>query len=97
MVSEPTSDNEPVNARESAECSVGLEEGLSDPLTDLKNELCSCRLEDGVNDPVSVLKNEKCLARAEDRLNVPDRVLAKPLTSEPDRNNEPVKALDSAM
>ena len=70
---------------------------MSDPLTVLKNELCSCRLEDGVNDPVSVLKNEKCLARAEDRPNVPDRLLTKPLTSEPDRNNEPVKVLDSAM
>ena len=97
LVSEPTSDNEPVSVLNSAECSLGLEEVLSDPVSVLKNELCSCRLEDGVNDPVSILKNEKCPTRAEDRPNEPDRLLTKPLTSEPDRNNEPVKALDSAM
>ena len=95
--SEPTSDNEPVSVRKSAECSVGLEEVLSVPVSVLKYELCSCRLENGVNDPVSVLKNEKCPTRAEDRPSEPDRLLTKPLTSEPVRNNEPVKALDSAM
>ena len=69
---------------------------MSDPASVLRNELCSCRLEDGVNDPVSVLKNEKCPTRAEDSPSEPDRLLTKPLTSEPVRNNEPVKALDSA-
>ncbi len=70
---------------------------MSDPVSALKNELCSCRLEDGVNDPVRVLKNEKCPTRAEERPNEPDRLLTKPLTSEPVMNNEPAKALDSAM
>ena len=96
LVSEPTNDNEPVNVLDSAECSVGLEKVLSDPVSVLKNELCSWRLEEGVNDPVSVLKNEKCPARAEESPIEPDRLLTKPLTSDPVRNNEPVKALDSA-
>jgi hypothetical protein len=94
---EPTSDNEPVNVLNRVVCSVGLEDVLSDPVSVLKNELCSCRLEDRVNDPVSALKNEKCPTRAEDRPNEPERLLTKPLTSEPVRNNEPVRALDSAM
>ena len=97
LVSEPTSDNEPVSVLNSTECSVGPEEVLSDPASVLRNELCFCRLEDGVNDPASVLKNEKCPTRAEDRPNEPDRLLTKPLTSEPVRNHEPVRALDSAM
>ena len=97
LVSEPTSDNEPVSVLNSPERSIGLEEVLSDPVSILRNELCSCRLEDEVNDPDSVLKNEKCPIRAEDRPNEPDRLLTKPLTSEPVRNNEPVRALDSAM
>ncbi len=97
LVSEPTSDNTPVSVLNSAECSEGLEEELSDPVSILRNELCSCRLEDEVNDPASVLKNERCPTRAEDRTNEPDRLLTKPLTSEPVRNNEPVKALDNAM
>jgi len=97
LVSEPTSDNKPVNVLKSAECSVVLEEVLSDPASVLKNELCSCRLEDGFNDPVSVLKNERCPTIAEVRPNEPDRLLTKPLTSEPVMNNEPAKALDSAM
>ncbi len=97
LVSEPTSDNTPVSVLNSAECSERLEEELSDPVSILRNELCSCRLEDEVNDPASVLKNEKCPIRAEDRPNEPDRLLTKPLTSEPVRNNEPVRALDSAM
>jgi hypothetical protein len=54
-------------------------------------------LEDGVNDPVSVLKNERCPTRAEDNPNEPDRLLTKPLISEPVRDNEPVSALDSAI
>jgi hypothetical protein len=33
---------------------------------------------------------------AEDKLNEPDTDLARPLTSEPVRNNEPVSVLDSA-
>jgi len=97
LVSEPTSDNEPVSVLNSAERSVGLKEVLSDPVSILRNELCSCRLEDEVNDPASVLKNERCPTRAEDRPNEPDRLLTKPLTSDPVRNNEPVKALDSTM
>jgi len=70
---------------------------LSDPVSILRNELCSCRLEDEVNEPASVLKNERCPTIAEDRPNEPDRLLTKPLTSDPVRNNEPVKALDNAM
>lgn len=97
MATEPTSDNEPVNVLNSVECSVGLEEGLSDPVSVLKNEVCSCMLEDGVNDPVSVLKNERCPTIAEERPSELERLLTKPLTSEPVRDNEPVKALDSAM
>jgi hypothetical protein len=97
LVSELTSDNTPVSVLNSAECSEGLEEGLSDPVSILRNELCSCRLEDEVNEPASVLKNERCPTRAEDRPNEPDRLLTKPLTSDPVRNNEPVKPLDSAM
>jgi hypothetical protein len=97
LVSEPNSDNEPVNVLSSAECSVELKEMLSDPLRVLRNELCSCRLEDEVNDPVIVLTNERCPTRAEDMPNEPDRPLTKLLTSDPVRDNEPVKALDSAM
>ncbi len=50
-----------------------------------------------VSDPVSVLKNEVCSTRVEERLNEPDRFLAKPLTSEPARDNEPVRVLDSEI
>ncbi len=50
-----------------------------------------------VSDPVSVLKNEVCSTRVEDRPNEPDRLLAKPLTSEPARDNEPVRVLDTEM
>ena len=70
---------------------------LSDPVSVLKNKLCCCRVEDGVNDPVSALKNERCPTRAEDRPNEPVRLLTKPFTSEPVRDSDPVKALDSAM
>ena len=50
-----------------------------------------------VRDPVSILKNEVCSTRVEERPNEPDRFLAKPLTSEPARDNEPVRVLDSEM
>jgi hypothetical protein len=50
-----------------------------------------------VSDPVSVLKNEVCSTRVEERPSEPDRLLAKPLTSEPTRDNEPVRVLDSEM
>ncbi len=70
---------------------------MSDPVSVLKNELCSCRLEDGFNDPVSVLKNERCPTIAEVRPSEPDRLLTKPLTSDPVRDIEPVRARDSAM
>jgi hypothetical protein len=97
FASEPINDSEPVNVLNSAECSVELKEMLSDPVSPLENELCSCRLEDGVNDPVSVLKNERCPTIAEEMPNELDRLFTKPLTSDPVRDNEPVKALDSAM
>ena len=97
LVSEPISDNTPVSVLNSAERSEGIKEVLSDPVSILRKELCSCRLEDEVNDPASVLKNERCPTIAEDRPNEPDRLFTKPLTSDPVRNNEPVKALDSAM
>ena len=70
---------------------------VSDPVSVLKNEVCSTRVEDTVSDPVSVLKNEVCSTRVEERPNEPDRLLAKPLTSEPARDNEPVRVLDSEM
>jgi len=63
----------------------------------LKNPACSAKLVDKVSDPVSVLKNEVCSTRVEERPNEPDRLLAKPLTSEPARDNEPVRVLDSEM
>jgi hypothetical protein len=50
-----------------------------------------------VSDPVSVLKNEICSTRVEERPSEPDRLLAKPLTSEPAVDNEPVRVLDSEM
>jgi len=53
--------------------------------------------EDMVRDPVSVLKNEVCSTRVEERPDEPDRLLAKPLTSEPARDNDPVRVLDSEM
>jgi len=53
--------------------------------------------EDMVRDPVSVLKNEVCSTRVEERPDEPDRLLARPLTSEPARDNDPVRVLDSEM
>ena len=50
-----------------------------------------------MSDPVNVLKNEVCSARVVERPNEPDRLLAKPLTSELARDNEPLRVLDSEM
>ena len=58
FVSELASDSEPVNVRCKLECSVKLDEGFSNPVSPLKNELCACKFEDGLIDPVKALKNE---------------------------------------
>jgi len=97
LVSELTRDNEPVSVLEKPACSVRLEEIVSDPVSVLENDVCSSRLEDMVSEPVSALKNEECPTTVEERANEPDRLLTKPLTSEPARDNEPVRVLDSEM
>ena len=53
------------------------------------------RFEDMVSEPVKLLKIEECSTRTEDKLTEPDRLLAKPLISEPARNSEPVNVLNS--
>jgi hypothetical protein len=68
-----------------------------EPDRDLNNDVCSTRFEGIVSDSVSVLKNEVCSARFEDRPNEPDKLLVKPLTSEPARDNEPKRVLESEM
>jgi hypothetical protein len=68
-----------------------------EPDRDLNNDVCSTRFEDIVSDSVSVLRNEVCSARFEDIPNEPDNLLAKPSTSEPAKDNEPVRVLESEM
>ncbi len=97
MVSELTRDSEPVNVLEKPACSVRLEEVVSDPVSVLENDVCSSKLEELVSEPVSALKNEECRTRVEERPNEPDRLLTKPLISEPARDMEPVRVLDSEM
>jgi len=97
LVSELTRDNEPVSVLEKPTCSVGLEKVVSDPVSVLENDVCSSGLEDIVSELVSALKNEECPTRVEERPNEPDRLLTKPLISEPARDREPVKVLDSEM
>jgi hypothetical protein len=53
------------------------------------------RLDDMVSEPAKALRIEECSTRTEDRLNEPDRLLARPLISEPARNSEPVSVLNS--
>jgi len=53
------------------------------------------RLEDMVSEPVRLLKIEECSTRTENKLTEPDRLLAKPLISEPARSMEPVNVLNS--
>jgi len=74
-----------------------LAEVVSDPVSVLKNDICSRGIENRVNDPVNALKSETCSTNAEEGPNEPDTVLARPLTSEPEKNSEPVKILDSEM
>ena len=69
---------------------------VSDPVSALLRPECSTWLDAAVIELVNVLKIEECSTRTEDKLSELDRVLARPLTSEPVRNNEPVNVLDSA-
>jgi hypothetical protein len=52
-------------------------------------------VEDMVSEPVKVLKIEECSTRTEDKLTEPDRLLAKPLISDPTMESEPVNVLNS--
>jgi hypothetical protein len=53
------------------------------------------RLEDKDSEPVKALKIEECSTRTEDKPTEPDRLLARPLISEPTMEREPVNALNS--
>ena len=75
-------------------CSVRLETEDSDPVSVLNSEICALRVDVAISEPVSVLKIEECSTRTEDILREPDRLLAKPLISEPVRENEPVSVLN---
>ncbi len=75
-------------------CSVKLETGDSDPVSALNSETCSLRLDAAVSEPVKVLKIEECSTMIEDRPKEPDRLLVRPLISEPARENEAVSVLN---
>jgi hypothetical protein len=95
FVCEVVNENEPVSALESELRSVRLETEDSEPVSVLYSEICSLGLDAVVNEPVTVLKNEECSAGTEERLNEPDRLLVRPLVSEPATDNESVNVLDS--
>lgn len=97
FVSEPRTDKEPFSVLSNATRSVGLEDIASDPRSVLENEKCDNGLEDMLSDPINVLKNEECSTRVAVNPIEPDRFFAKPLTSKPARDSEPVRVLDSEM
>jgi hypothetical protein len=68
---------------------------VSDPISALWRPEWSTWLVVTVKELVKVLKIEECSTEAEDKLVDPDRFLARPLTSEPVRNSEPVNVLKS--
>jgi hypothetical protein len=95
LLSDPARENETVSALKSATCSTALEDTVSDPVSALEREEWLTRLEDVVSEPVKVLKIEECSTRTEDKPTEPDRLLARPLISEPARNSELVNVLNS--
>jgi hypothetical protein len=95
LLSDPARENEPLKVLTSTTWSAVLDDIVTDPVSVLKSKICSVRLEASVSEPVSVLKIEECSARTDDEANEPDRVLGKPLISEPAIDNELVKVLTS--
>jgi hypothetical protein len=95
LLSDPAREKDPLKVLKSTTWSAMLDDVVTDPISVLKSEICSVRLEASVSEPVSVLKIEECSARTDDEPNEPDRVLGKPLTSEPAIDSELVKVLTS--
>jgi hypothetical protein len=93
--SEPVREIEPVKALDRERCSARTEDVVSNPVRVLNNAECSPGLEVRVNEPVRTLKNDECSTKVETRPREPARVLAKPLVSEPTREIEPIRVLNS--
>ena len=97
LISELVADTEPVSVLNSVECSANVETGDSEPVAALERERCSPKLMAPFNVPLNVRKIEECSARIDDGLIKPDRLLLRPLVSEPVTENELVGDLTSEM
>ena len=67
----------------------------TDPVSVLDSETCSPMTIVGVNEPTTVLKNDDCFENTETRPKEPERVLGNDLVSEPVKETEPVRVLNS--
>jgi hypothetical protein len=95
LLSDPATENVTVSVLKSPTCSTALEDTVSDPVSALEREEWLTRFEEMVSEPVKALRIEECSTRTEDKLTEPDRLLAKPLISDPTMESEPVNVLNS--
>lgn len=95
LLADSPKESEPPKVLESATWPVVLEDVVKDPINVLRSERCSVRDEAVVREPVSVLKTDECSARTEDKPSEPDKVLGKPLNSEPATDSELVNVRKS--